>query len=467
MHRRDFLKTASAATLSALAATPCFGKAADGEAKISPTADAVILLWMAGGMSHVETFDPKAYKPFAKGMNINDVLCTFPSIETNVDGLRISEGLENIGQVMDKACLIRSHVLPDLGFILHTRHQYHWHTGYEPPQTAAAPHLGAWIAQALGPREAAMPPFIDVGQGYDGNGEAEELKAFQTGGFLGSEFGPFRIPDPHQAASAVRPPAGMSTKRFQERFAAYQKLLKAGPIAEASDYQKQSLLRALDRAHQLMNSPAAKAFDLALEPKESYDKYDTGKFGLGCLLARRCVENGARFIEVSTEYIPFLGWDTHENGHTRLVDMKKQIDRPIAQLIRDLDERGLLKRTAVVLATEFSRDAITEGKPEKVVRDQAINQPDVLVEMRNYGMHRHFTAACSMAVWGGGFRPQVYGKTADQRPCRVTEKPVSVTQFHATLYQALGIPPTHHALVEKRPFYVTPDGKGRPITELL
>lgn len=463
MHRRDFLKTASAATLSALAATPSF---AVPEAAPPATADAVILLFMAGGMSHVETFDPKRYRPFEKGMKTADMLCTFPSIDTKVDGLKISQGLEEIATTMDQACLIRSHVLPDLGFILHTRHQYQWHTGYEPPQSVAAPHLGAWIAQARGPREPAMPAFIDVGQSYEGNGEAEELKAFQTAGFLGSEFGPFRIPDPNQAVAAVRPPAGMSAKRFRQRYEVYQRLMKEGPHAEASDYQKQSLLASLDKAHRLMNSPAAKAFDLALEPKASYDVYNTGKFGLGCLLARRCIEAGASFIEVSSEYIPFVHWDTHENGHTRLVELKKQIDRPIAQLIRDLDQRGLLKRTAVVLATEFSRDALTEGKPEKVVRDQA-NQPDVISELKHFGMHRHFTAACSLVAWGGGFKPQVYGKTADERPCRVTEKPVTVTDFHATLYQALGIPPTHHATIEKRPFYVTPDGKGKPVKELL
>lgn len=468
MHRREFLKATSAAALSALATTPTFAEGPGPFAGVDTNAakaDAVILLFMAGGMSHVETFDPKRYRPFEKGMRTEDMLCTFPSIGTNVDGLKISAGLENIAQVMDQACLIRSHVLPDMGFILHTRHQYHWHTGYEPPQSVAAPHLGAWIAKARGPREAAMPPFIDIGQSFD-HGEAEELKAFTTAGFLGAEFGPFRLPEPTQAAGAVRPPAGMSKKRFQERFAAYRKLLKAGPMADASDFQKQSILRSLDRAHLLMDSPAAKAFDLSQEPKESYDAYNTGKFGLGCLLARRCLEAGARFIEVSSEYIPFVHWDTHEQGHTRLVELKKSVDRPIAQLIRDLDQRGLLKRTAVVLATEFSRDALTEGKPEKVVKDQA-NQPDVISELKHYGMHRHFTAACSLVAWGGGFRPQVYGKTADERPCRVVEKPVSVTQFHATLYQALGIPPTYHGVIEKRPFYVTPDGKGKPVGELL
>jgi hypothetical protein len=346
-------------------------------------------------MAHTETFDPKRYVPFRKGMSADEVLCTFPSIDTAVDHIKISQHLEHTAAVMDRGTLIRSHVLGDLGFILHSRHQYHWHTGYEPPQTVAAPHMGAWIAHARGPRNDALPAFIDIGQPYEGNGEAEELKAFQTAGFLGSEFGPFRIPDPRQAVAAVRPPAGMSKKRFRERHAAYRKMVEASPVAQhGSDYQRESLLRSLDSAYRLLDSPAADAFDLDKEPRESHDRYNTGNFGLGCLLARRLTEAGARFIEVTTEYVPFLGFDTHDNGHTRLADMKKLIDRPVAQLVLDLEDRGLLDRTLIVIASEFSRDCLTEGKPDKPVPGQ-VPQPDIIEDLKFFGMHRHFTpAAC-------------------------------------------------------------------------
>src|SRR5450759_354206 len=128
-------------------------------------------------------------------------------------------------------------------------------------------------------------------------------------------------------------------------------LVIAANLAVGSDYQNESLVRSLDNAHRLLSSPAAKAFDLSLEPKASYDQYNTGKFGLGCLLARRLTEAGARFIEVTTEYIPFEYWDTHENGHTRMVDLKKSIDAPVARLVLDLEERGLLTRTLIVLAS--------------------------------------------------------------------------------------------------------------------
>src|SRR5438477_13085050 len=207
--RRDFLKAASAATLSALAAGFPRQLLAEPEEKITPTADTVIVLWMAGGMAHTETFDPKLYTAFEAGLKPDQVLSTFPQIDTVVDHIKLTQGLENIARVMDRGTLIRSYTAGDLGFILHSRHQYQWHTGYAPPQTVAAPHIGAVIARALGPKNPAMPAFIDIGQRFD-LGEGEELKAFHTAGFLGSEYGPFLIPNPQQAADAVRPPAGIS-----------------------------------------------------------------------------------------------------------------------------------------------------------------------------------------------------------------------------------------------------------------
>src|SRR5262249_60492660 len=125
------------------------------------------------------------------------------------------------------------------------------------------------------------------------------------------------------------------------------------------DYQRESLVRSLDAADRLLRSPSAKAFDLSLEPKAVFDAYNTGRFGQGCLLARRLIESGARYVEVTSEYIPFLYWDTHENGHERAAAMKRLIDAPVARLVRDLDERGLLDRTLVILARELVPRAVT------------------------------------------------------------------------------------------------------------
>ena len=493
LNRRNFLKTATAATLGALAAGYPRQLLSDETkaAQRAATADTVIVLWMGGGMAHTETFDPKRYTPFEKGMSPDSFLSTFPSIPTAVDGINFSQGLEKIGSVMDRGSLIRTYTAGDLGFILHSRHQYHWHTGYAPPQTVAAPHLGAVISRTLGPLNPVVPAFINIGQRFD-VGEGEEIKAFTTAGFLGSEYGPFNIPFPEEAADSVRPPGGMTPGRFENREKFYKKLLAASPINDyGSSYQRDSLLRSMDNAHRLLSSPAARAFDLSLEPLENirnyvpdyqpgarfnaaqdrfgaqYEQKMVGRFGLGCLLARRLAEVGARYIEVTTEYIPFLNWDTHENGHTRIKAMKEQIDAPIAQLILDLEQRGILKRTLVVLASEFSRDALVEGKPEKKVQDQ-VEVPDKIEDPKFYGMHRHFTDAGSVLLFGGGMRKgYLHGTTAEERPCRTLEKRVMIEDLHASIYHALGISPKLAYEVERRPFYVTRDGLGKPILDLF
>jgi hypothetical protein len=467
--RRQFLKALSAGAASTLLmGAP---RLASGQAPTAPkaTADRCILLWMAGGMAAPDTFDPKHYEPFQQGLPVSRVSSTFPAIDTVLPGVQVTEGLEEIANVLDRGTLIRSHVVADLGNILHSRHQYHWHTGYVPPQTVAAPHLGAWMARVLGPDNPAIPPFISIGQRLEGSGEKEELKAFHTGGFLGSEYGPFQLPEPEEAIQAVRPPKGMSPQRFASRYSAWQKLVNSGPGKDlASDYHRESMLRSIDNAHRLLNSPDRAAFDLSLEPKESYEKYNTGRFGQGCLLARRLAEAGARFIEVTTEYIPFLHWDTHENGHETYARMKREIDRPVAQLIRDLEERKLLDRTLVILASEFSRDMMIEGVPGSTARDQSRAKSDTLEEPKHYGLHRHFTGGCSVLMFGGGIRKgHVYGATADERPFLAVKHPISIRDLHASIYAAMGISPGYSLEIEKRPFYVTEDGKGQVVKELF
>ncbi|HUY87678.1 MAG TPA: DUF1501 domain-containing protein [Pirellulales bacterium] len=470
--RREFLQQLAAAGAAALmAGEPRLLSAADGEKIVrpQPRADACILLWMAGGMAAPDTFDPKKYVPFEPGVRVADVESTFPAIDTVVGNIKITEGLEQIAQVMDRATLVRSHVLPDLGSILHSRHQYHWHTGYVPPQTVACPHLGAWMARVLGPNNPVIPPFINIGQRLEGVGEQEELKAFTTAGFFGSEFGPMNLPYPEQAAESVRPPKGMDSGRFANRDKLYRKLIDRSPRREyLSDHQQQSLVRSMDNAYRLLSAKERAAFDISLEPKESYEKYDTGRFGRGCLLARRLVESGARFVEVTTEYVPFFNWDTHANGHTTLKKMKQEIDRPISQLILDLEAAGLLDRTLVILASEFSRDMLIEGKPGSNAADQATEKVDVMQELKHYGQHRHFTGSSSVVLWGGGVkRGFLYGESAPERPFMAVKNPISVTDLHATILTAMGVSPKTAFDVEKRPFYATIDGTGMSAMELF
>ncbi|MBL8889418.1 MAG: DUF1501 domain-containing protein [Planctomycetaceae bacterium] len=470
--RREFLRkltVAGVATLG-LGSPNLLARSVEGDVRAqAATADSCIVLWMGGGMAAPDTFDPKRYVPFEVGVPVAEIESTFPAIDSVVDHIKLTEGLEQIAQVMDRATLIRSHVLPDLGSILHSRHQYHWHTGYVPPQTVACPHIGSWMAKVLGPLNPVMPAFVNIGQRLEGVGEQEELKAFTTAGFFGSEFGPLNLPFPEEAAQSVRPPAGMDVGRFANRQKLFRKLVDQSPQRDyLSDFQYESQLRSLENAYRLLSSPERAAFDISLEPAESYAKYDTGRFGRGCLLARRLVENGARFVEVTTEYVPFLNWDTHADGHTTLQRMKKEIDQPIAQLILDLESRGLLNRTLVILASEFSRDMIMEGKPGSNANDQTTEPVEHLQAMKHYGQHRHFTGASCVVMWGGGVRGGLlYGASSAERPFVAIEKPISVTDLHATIFTAMGISPQTAFDVEQRPFYATEDGKGQAATEIF
>ncbi len=468
--RRDMLQQLGAASAAALACGPAraWGNA---EAVVHPqaTADSCVLIWLAGGMAAPDTFDPKRYFPFEKGLDVEKILSTFPAIDTAVDNIKITQGLENVAKIMDRGTLIRSAVQPDLGHILHSRHQYHWHTGYVPPLTVAAPHIGAWMAKVLGPKNPVVPPFINIGQRLEGVGEKEELKAFTTAGFFGSQFGPMNLPYPKDAVRSVQPPKGMEPGRFSDRYRHYRKLLDQSPHRDLmSDYQQESMLRSMESAHRLLQSKEKLAFDLTREPQESYDRYDTGRFGRGCLLARRLVEEGARFVEVTTEYIPFVHWDTHENGHSTVARLKQEIDPPIAQLILDLEARGLLDRTLVVIASEFSRDMMIEGVPGSSARDQSRANSKTLQQPIHYGLHRHFTGGTSVAMFGGGVKKGfLYGKTADERPLLAVENPVSVIDLHATIFTALGISPQTAFDVEKRPFFATKDGQGKPVLDIF
>jgi hypothetical protein len=295
------------------------------------------------------------------------------------------------------------------------------------------------------------------------------LKAFTTCGFFGSEFGPMNLPYPEDAVRSVQPPEGMEAGRFSNRYLQYKKLIDQNPHRDlTSDYQQESMLRSMDRAHRLLQSKEKHAFDLTREPKESYEKYDTGRFGRGCLLARRLVEEGARFVEVTTEYIPFVHWDTHENGHSTVDRLKKEIDQPIAQLILDLEARGLLDRTLVVIASEFSRDMMIEGVPGSNAKDQSRAASATLEEPKHYGLHRHFTGGTSVAMFGGGVKKGfVHGATADERPLIAVKDPVSVMDLHSTIFTAMGISPQTVYEVEKRPFFATKDGHGQAVMDVF
>ena len=470
-NRRDFIKNTSSASLATILSSITAGSflsSCSQKNKMPSTADSVILLWMGGGMAHTETFDPKEYAPYVKGMDANKMLSTFPKIPTSLDGVFISEGLENIAQTLHKGTLIRSYKAADIGEILHSRHQYLWHTSYVPPQSIEVPHIGAWISKEKGKKVDSMPAFVSLGQRFD-LGEGDELKSFHTAGFLGAEYGPIIIPEPGKGLDTLSLKGSMNFSRFESRNKRYRELIEKSELGKhASDYQMQSFMNSLENSYKLLKSPSAKAFDLSQLKSDEIKRYDTGtQFGLGCLMAKNLVKGGARFVSVSSQYAPFKGWDTHEKGHERVVGMKKMIDRPVANLINDLDQEGLLENTMVILASEFSRDSLIEGSNEKKLKN-GVKAPEVVNDKKFYGLHRHFVDGCSVMMWGGGLKKgYVHGATADEKPCSIIKDKIEIEQLHQTIYHAFGIPNDTHYTIESRPVYTTPDGTARPELNLL
>ena len=204
----------------------------------------------------------------------------------------------------------------------------------------AMPHIGAVISRTLGPRHPDMPAFIAIGQTVEGAGEIGTLKAFHTAGFLGSEHGPFLIVDPQDAASAVRPPKELTDAPLPQPARSFQALLAAGAGRSPRQRVPARVAGPLARRRP---SPAELAVGEGVRPLaraggQPRRLQSAAGSASGCLLARRLIEGGARYVEVTSEYIPFVYWDTHEHGHERAEAMKQMIDAPVAQLVRDLDD---------------------------------------------------------------------------------------------------------------------------------
>jgi hypothetical protein len=456
--------------------------------KIAPAADSMILIWLPGGVAQTDTWDPKAHTPFRKGMKGRELRGTCPLIKTTADDVFLGQGLENLAGVMDKGMVLRSLANDVMFGAIHLKAQYYMMTGYLFPAGVKAPSIGSVVARTRGRRDENVPPYIYIGRDIDSSDEEKIfINEFIGPGFYGLPSAPFMIPDATQGLATLSAAAGMSIERLDRRRELLRGLNALADGSLKSAAKAQQFTAVMEEARRMMDSPVKRAFNYreeekaevvaAYEPQitaeEQLDKnyYFGQRFGHGLLLARRLVESGARFIQVEYQYGPFKGFDMHEKGSVRMQEMKKQIDRPIAQLIKDLDQRGLLSRTLVVVATEFGRTLAAQ--PAAGV------EPDGAAEVQTgdsltldhegmYGFHGHFSSCNSMLLFGGGFKQGLaYGKTAPEHPMVSIEKPVKLTDVHATIYRAMGIAPDQSYVTEGRPFYVTKDGKGRAVREML
>lgn len=495
MKRRAFLKAGVGAGLAAsalprvLAGTqpePAPGRKPP--EKIEPRADSVIFIWLPGGMAQTDLWDPKGHTPYRAGMKGSELLGTCESIPTAADGVKIGAGLEEMAGVMDKGAVLRS-LSNDVMFgAIHLKAQYYMMTGYLFPAGVKAPSIGAVIARARGRRDERIPPYIYIGRDIDTSDDEKLFISEYIGpGFYGINNAPFMIPDAQRGMATLSAAAGMDIGRLDRRQSLFRGLSSLSDQALKDSTKAQEYLKVMDDARAMMDSPVKRAFDYAeeespetlaaYEPRiaanEVMDQtyYYGRRFGHGLLLARRLVEAGARFVQVEYQYGPFKGFDMHENGRDRMVEMKKQIDRPIAQLIRDLAQRGLLDRTLVVIATEFGRTIASQpaaGTEPDGASERHTGEKLVIENEKMYGFHGHFSSCSSMVFFGGGFKRGIaYGKTAPRHPMVAVEDPVKLIDAHATIYHAMGIPADTAVVTEGRPFYVTKDGKGRAVPGLL
>ncbi len=384
--RRQFVERCAATSfgLSILPATPFISGApinqkpgAFGKAKN------VIWLMLSGGLSHIDSMDPKTGKSKGPAKAIN----------TSAD-FQVTDFFPKFATVADQVCLIRS-MEAKIG--VHKPARYFMRTSYEPRGTILHPNLGAWGSHYLGRSSKNLPSSVCVNRRSD-----------QANGFFPSSYAPLAIGDPNKGINHVKSIGGRSAaaKRLE-----LLNNLDAGFRKKFNDKGVNSYNGFYDDALALMKSKDLKAFDLSEEPAERRAAYGDNSFGQGCLLARRLVDSGVRFVEVTHE-----GWDHHKALADEMGDVAPVFDQAYATLITDLEQRGMLDSTLVVVATEFGRKPNFDGD----------------------GRSHHPVCFSTVLAGGGTKKGFVYGKS-DDAGYYVDEDPVTVGAFHASIAYAVGM----------------------------
>jgi hypothetical protein len=381
-------------------------------------AKSVIYLFMSGGMSHLDTFDTK---PGAETQG------PVESIETSAKGIQISEYFPNLAKQMHNVAVVNS-LNSTQG--AHAQGQYYMHTSYTLRGTIRHPDMGAWAAYHLGKTNKTLPANVKIGGNSNGLG----------GGFLESKFAALPIGNPDAGLQNSSLANGVDESRFKKRMARLKRMNKQF-AATYDTKQARAYASMYDEAVSLMKSKDLETFDLSKEDQATREKYGNNKFGQGCLLARRMVENGVRFVEVQDG-----GWDTHGDNFEKVKEKGAILDQGLAALLEDLDSRGLLDSTLVVLATEFGRS------------------PTIQTE-RNLGRN-HYPQAFSGLMAGAGIDGGYKHGETDDEGREVVDNLVTVPEFNATIAHALGIDLKKKVMSPSlRPFTVT-DG-AEPIWDLF
>lgn len=373
-----------------------------------------IVLYMHGGASHIDTFDPKPGSPTGG---------TFKAIQAATPGLRISEHLPQIARRTRDLAVVRSLTSREGN---HVRARYLMHTGFVRQGGVDHPSLGAYVARHR-KGERALPAYVSLGS--PGHGA----------GFLGAGFAPFTVPDPTAPVRNLQPPRALVEARVRRREQMWRALESdfqrghAGPQVEGS-------FAVSDRALAMSASSDLAAFDLQAESAQTRARYGQGSFGAGCLMARRLVEVGVPFVEVSLR-----GWDTHDDNFNRVAKLSRQLDRAWAALVDDLKANGKWADTMIVWMGDFGRTP----------------------KINDRGGRDHWPHASSVVLGGGVVAGgQVYGAT-DAEGARVESNPVTVADLFATLAEGLGVVGGEMHMTPRGRPVTTVDEAGRSISPLL
>jgi hypothetical protein len=373
----------------------------------APRARACILLWLNGGPSHIDTFDPKPGRPTGG---------PFKAIKTRAPGMMLSEHLPLLAERADRLALVRGMSSKEGN---HPRAQYYVHTGYAPNPTVLHPSLGGWACARLGDPASELPAFVSIGGPSFG------------AGFLGVQNGPFVVQKAGAPPADVDLPPGVDRARFWRRRAALD-VVDGGFARTTGDAKVNARREVYAKAVRLMETPKLDAFDVSKETDAARRAYGDTDFGRGCIAARRLVERGAKFVEVVLD-----GWDTHQNNFERTRDLMAILDPAFAALIEDLARRGLLASTLVACMGDFGRTP-------------RINQHDG---------RDHWPQAWSAALAGGGIRGGVVHGATDEDGAKVAGTPTRVPDLLATMATLLGLDPAHTEMSPAgRPISVTDDG---------
>lgn len=423
-HRRDLLRAGALGVAGGLTLGDYFSLKAHAASGTGSPCESVILLWQGGGPSHLDTWDPKPEAP-------SEIRGLFGGLSTSAQGVQISDRLPKLAKAANLYSVIRSVTTNEAA---HERGTHYMLTGFTPLPGFAVPGYGAVAARFRGGRSA-LPPYIAIPEALNYGGEA---------GFLGAALNPFSPSgDPAAKNFTVRDltlPAGVTAERAGARKSLREVIDNRFKAIEKGSDSIRATGEYFNRAYTLLSSSEARtAFEISKEPDAVRNEYGMNRFGQSCLLARRLVETGVRFVTVSMG-----GWDTHFNGFRSLeTNLLPQFDQTVSALLQDLNQRGLLASTMVVAMGEFGRTPV-------------VNKD---------GGRDHYARVFSMMMAGGGLRGGQAVGSSDPRGMEVAARPVRPEDVSATIYRQLGIDYTQ-SIESPEGVRITLSRGGRHIPEL-